>query len=73
VSILGDINSRLTSDILKSTLRGSTVAFTTIVGRGFADIRNAVNNIKSSSSVIIQLSKYDVSFFNKKPETWVKS
>jgi hypothetical protein len=73
VVVLGDANSQLATDILSSCDTTFNYTFNSIINKGYNGLCKVTDNLLPGSKVIIQLSKYDINYFYRKPAEWLNS
>ena len=70
ITILGDENGQHAVEILRSFILTSKIAFSYVVDKGYVGLCRAIDSIKQKGTVIIQLNKYDINYFNCCPDIW---
>ena len=70
ITILGNENGQHAVEILRSLIPTSKIAFSYVVDKRYVGLCKVIDSIKPKGTVIIQLNKYDINYFNRCPDIW---
>ena len=70
IKILGDEYGQHAVEILRLLIPTNKIAFSYVVDKDYTGLCRAIDSIKPKGTVIIQLNKYNISYFSRCPDIW---